>query len=70
MEIKASKNNFSDNRNYIITTIGTTVNIKFKNELIFRSFLDKTFAELDSFELLPNFLENLYDQKLKELLDS
>ena len=70
MDAKASKVDFSDDKNYIITIVGTTVKIKFKNVSIYRSFLDKRFAELDSFQILPNFFDNLYDQKLKELIDS
>ena len=70
MDAEASKVDFSDDKKYIITLVDTTINIKFRNVSIYKSFLDKKFAELDSFQILPNFFDNLYDQKLKELIDS
>ena len=61
---------FLDNKNYSITTDGTVIRIRFKNDLVYNSLVKNKFIELDSFHILPDFLENLYDQNLKEFAES
>ena len=51
MSTRVYKQNFLDNKSYSIEVVGTKIKIRLKNQ----------FIELDSFQILPDFLENLYD---------
>ena len=57
-----------DNKNYSIRAEGTMVKITFKNSSTYKKFVDHKLSELDTFQLLPDFLENFYDHNLKQLI--
>ena len=57
-----------DNKNYSITAEGTVVKIRFKNSAVYNYFLTQKLNELDSFQILPDFLEKFYDHNLKKLI--